>query len=226
MSDYQNYKLVKVPLNEINLTRMLTYHNERGFIIISACRGDNEVTANKEATERLKADIKKAGLAYAPVWGKFIENEGKPTERAVYERSFIVVNHKMDNSKLIDDPMLLKGLGMEWCKKYNQESFLYKAPGENELSHLIRSNGFIADTFNTISFAQTADLYFTSLSKSFNRAIEAKKAIKFKFQEGVIYLAKSPSNLAEAYMRYGELYYNLSEYGVKLVEDTEIQIRI
>jgi hypothetical protein len=198
------YDLVKIDLKETTLKKMLTKHSDAGYIIITAFRGEFDYPQNVKRNVKLKSDIDKSGYSYIPVWGGFIETDAETGEqKEVKERSFVILNFKRGSSEIAGDSESLKKLGRMLCKKYEQESYLYKPQGEDTKAYYITSAGKVDMTFNLATPTTGVDMYFTNLTKSAKKPVGKKS---FTYREGVVWLAKSPKSMAEAYTRMGELF--------------------
>lgn len=203
------YELKKIDLKETNLKKLLTKHSAAGYIIITAFRGEFEYKENVKRNQKLKADIDKSGYSYIPVWGGFIETDSETGEQnEVKERSFIVLNFKRGKNEPGTDSEGLKELGRILCKKYGQESYLYKPQGASTKAFYLTGTGKVDMTFSSATPTKGADMYFTNLSKSSKKAVGSKA---FTYREGVIWLAKSPKSLAEAYKRMGEVFFRFND---------------
>ncbi len=198
------YQLKRINLKETTLKKMLTKHSDAGYIIITAFRSEYEYKENVDRNNKLKADIDKSGYSYIPVWGGFVELH-KPTKklREVKERSFIVLNFKRGSTEMVGDSKELKVLGQKLCKKYDQDSYLYKPQGTETKAYYLTGDGKVDQTFTSVSPTTSADIYFTNLVKSSKKSVGTKS---FTYREGVIWLAQSPKSLAEAYKRMGEIF--------------------
>ena len=193
----------------------MTKHSDAGYIIISAFRdGDidpDQYKINKKNSKELKDLIKKSGYSFVPIWGGFEETDKQGNKQTVKQRSFIVFNFKKNNK--MSDSEELKKLGQEWCKKFNQESFLWKEEGQLGKAHYVDLNGKIEMSFNAVTPTDASDIYFSSLKNS--RRNPRKKALTFreslekgsKVYNGKLYMSQSPSTLAQAYKRSGELFF-------------------
>ena len=129
-------------LNESNIHKLLDKHTQNGYIIISPCRGGEDFDLNISNTNDLKElqtinnkrikdfiqILKRSNWSYMPVYGGFIENKGEENETTVYEKSFMIFNY--DKKGNIGSLNELFDFGVEMSKKFNQDSFLYHAPGE------------------------------------------------------------------------------------------------
>jgi hypothetical protein len=208
------YKLIKVDLREVNLSRMFDAHNKAGYIIISAYRGGeldpSQLALNKSNNQKLKGDIRKSGYSYFPVWGGFVEHDEETNqEREVKEPSFVVSSYKVGGN--IQDNKRLFELGKEWSSKYQQESFLYKPAGDDTVAYFISPEGTTLAKFESISPTTDADAYFTSLHKSKSQNKPLKTTKSFTYKEHVVYMAQPPENLNEAYIRHNELFFRLKK---------------
>jgi hypothetical protein len=201
------YNLIKINLNETTLKKLLTKHSDAGYVILTAFRGEFDYKQNVKRNQLLKADIDKSGYSYIPVWGGFIETDVESGEqKEVKERSFIILNFQRGTNEPMGDSEDLKELGRKLCKKYAQESYLYKPQGKETKAYYLTATGKVDMAFSTATPTKSVDMYFTNLAKSSKKAV-GKKA--FTYREGVIWLAQSPKTLAEAYKRMGEVFFRL-----------------
>lgn len=211
-----------IPINEANAKSLITKHSDNGFIVISPCRGysdfglDANVHQNKQKlaeinNKRIKECIKlikESGYSYTPVYGGFIENQGTENEENVYERSFIIYNNvRGGGSDFMNFEDLYK-FGLALAKKYNQDSFLIKAPNENP--KYITQDGTVDMEFsgNNIKFNDLSQGYFTDLHKNTHKSgdISNNKPTRFSYVES--YINPSPQCYSEAHVRYlnGEIF--------------------
>lgn len=199
------YRLKPIIISEATVDKMLSTHSNAGYVIMSAWRYENGKELNNVRTKQLKADINASGYSYFPVWGGFVEtdpNTGKTRE--VKEKSFVITNFKRGSNEPNVDSSDLKKLGLQLCKKYKQESFLYKPSGKDNTAYYITSSGKVDMKFNAASPTKAADVYFTNLKKSIKKSKDGKS---FTYREGVVYMAHSPKSLSEAIKRYGENFF-------------------
>ena len=199
------YRLKKVVLSETTLKKMLTTHSEAGYVIITTFRNEYELRDNYKRNKQLEADIKRSGYSYFPVWGGFVETDKDGNKREVKEKSIVITNFPKGSNEPNPDSKELKKLGQVLAKRYDQESFLYKPEGNETKAYYLKDNGKVDFSFNTSSPTEAADVYFTNLKKS---RFKDKTGKSFTYREGVIYMAKSPKSLNEAYERYGENFFN------------------
>lgn len=198
--------LKKVLVKETSVSGMLTIHCKNGYIIISAFRyGDSDpdlLKKNMVRSDKLKSDIKSSGFSYIPVWGGFEETSKDINEKPVNvnEQIFVIFNYKrLEKQDTIDE---LKKLGNQLCKKYDQESFFLK--DTDGKGYFLDGNGSVQQTFSSISPTEEIDVYFSFLDK---RRRNDSIGCPLTYREGVLYLAKPPLTLAEAYIRSPEVFF-------------------
>ncbi len=202
------YRLKEIRLAKNTLSELFKYSSDAGYFIISAFSGGDGssdiLNSNLEKSRSLKSDIRAAGYAFIPVWGDFIE-DAENEDKTIKEQAFIVFNF-VKRIKQEDSEELYK-LGLELCRKYEQEAIIYKPIGEDRTAHYVGSDGTTIATFSTASPATSADVYFTNLNKS--REKDSGRA--FAYREGHVYLAKYSETVAEAYLRPGEIYFRIRD---------------
>jgi len=199
------YKLKKIVLKETTLKKMLTTHSDAGYVIITAFRNEYDLRDNYKRNKKLEANIKQSGYSYFPVWGGFVETDKDGNKKEVKEKSIVITNFPKGSSEPKPDSEELKKLGQELAKRHDQESFLYKPTGTDSKAYYLKANGKVDSSFNVASPTEAADVYFTNLKKS---RFKDKVGKSFTYREGVVYMAKSPKSLNEAYKRYGEQFFN------------------
>jgi len=184
----------RVVLNEVKLSRILKYHLNNGFILISSDRSERTPEQNKAKFERLKKDVREAGYSYIPVYGGYIENKGEPTQKEVEEKTLLVPNKKGHvgfNNEIYK-------LGIRLAKKYNQESFFYKPGGK---SYYIKPSGEVDVEFDDYSLNDATREYFTKFHNS-----KSKVDRRITFES--LSINNSPKCVSEATTRYGEVFLN------------------
>lgn len=185
------------PLNETSSIHILQAHADTGYVVISACRGTNTVQENNRLTRELEDDIRATRFSYTPVYGGFIEDKGLPTERQVYEASFIIYCKHRGGADGDADELFEFGLSL--CRKYDQDSFLFKAPAD--VPKYYDQLGKVEMEFDgNPSIGDVTQEYFTSLSKT------DMKNDRFTFTES--YLAPKPETYGERHVRHlsGEVF--------------------
>ena len=191
-------------LTEISIERLLGKHSHTGYIIITSNRNENTPKENSERYKELLQLIKDSGFTFIPVYGGFIENKGEENEKQVYEKSFIVLNFDRSGQELNYRDLYDKG--MEWANKFNQDSFLSKAP--NSPAKYITKSGDVDFEFNgDIKINDLTQEYFTDFFKSKNigkktnkKGDEYSKKHRFTF-EGV-FINPSPATYNERHVRH------------------------
>lgn len=208
---YNNAPLVS--LNESNAKRVLDKHSKSGFIIISPCRGysdfnidveDNDAKQqlnriNNDRIKKMISIIKKTDYSYMPVYGGFIENIDTEYEEHVYERSFIIFNKDKKGNEVGLDKLF--DLGIELCKKFNQDSFLFQKPGEHP-KYYDKDGNLDFECGDKVEFNDFTQQYWTDLHKNTMKYKDnvGLKPTRFSFTE--CYVNPSPQNFSERYSRY------------------------
>lgn len=147
-------------------------HSKKGFITMSAFRGNFTLEENMKRHKKLKSDLKKYGLGFWEVDGVYKYDDG--TEEN--ELSVFIPFH---SKKYTEEEFL--NIAKELGKKYNQESILYFTPEEGALLIYGNKQEKIGDKIDY----NTVERIFTKLRKG------SHKGKKFSFQfEGV----RVPSN--------------------------------
>ena len=160
-------------LKESSLSRVLHHTQNSNIGMISASRGEHTPEQNKAANKSLEKDIRGHGHGIIHVTGHYTENKGTPEEKHVKEHSMLVVGKKgSDSSELLGH---LKTLGA----KYNQDSILHKAKGDEHANlHGTKEGSWpgLGQTHNVGKFHPNRAAEFTSHLKG-NKS--------FTFSEGV-----------------------------------------
>lgn len=165
-------------IQETTIKGVLGTHAEAGYIIISAFRdGDGDpdtLKKNLALNKILKRHIQQSGYSHTIVWGGFKEQE---TGKIVREQSFMVFNFKR-KADAQDDAEYIKKFGRVMCRKFKQDAYFFKEPG-NGRGYYIDKTGKINATFGNVKPTKAADIYFTSLAKSRNKN-NLKKSFTFE----------------------------------------------
>ena len=210
--------------SEASFAKVMTQYFKMGFIMISANRSCEiekgspcskeelikQVKVNRENDKKIKRDIRNAGFGFIPTYGGYIEKgediNGKEVEIEVKEPSFIVAN-RLWNRHESGDIEELKSLGIQLSKKYNQDSFLFKPPGDDKKSFFIDKYGQVTDEFSNTTVNNMKEIYFTQLRKS-------RPELRFTLKEGEFsfFVPKHPQTSAtNAWSRMGECFVNGGE---------------
>ena len=212
---YQNPRLERI--DETGLSRILSYHQDKGYILVSAYRSakaegtDPEIQKSKNLKNdsELRHRLKAKKLSFIPVYGGFKEEtpEGKVD---VVEPSYLVTFRDAASSPASQGTLEdLKNFGVELAKDYNQDSIFLKEPGPNGMGHFVNKNGQIEASFNSVKVNDATQAYFTKLFKDVwgskrNLPLDQRKTDKrFTYVES-LFRMKSPSDVQEACARYGE----------------------
>ena len=117
---------LKQLIQEASLSRVYTHTKGRNIGMITAHRGEYTAEENKQRNSQLESDIRKHGLGFVKVKGRYIENHGTPNAKSVDEESYLVIGkHGHDNGHL-------KGFLQTHGEKYGQDSVLHKAHDEDD----------------------------------------------------------------------------------------------
>lgn len=188
-------------------------HAEKGYCIVSACRGDKTRIENNARTKQLAADIKSAGYSYMPVYGGYIEDDNGE----VLEASFVIFNY--DNRGNSGDFNNLKSFAIDMCSKYDQDSVLICEPG-NVPTYYNRNGQVVSDPSKSSDKVKVNDKnepYFTKFknkSKQFTYDIafpdedDELTSSLARILSGYDYLRKRPVTYGERHRRwsYGEVF--------------------
>jgi hypothetical protein len=115
-------------INETSLSRVWKHFNsDKTVVILTAFRGDNEMSKNISDNKSIASEFKKNKFGYFFVDGFWIENKGESDERKVSEDSIFVIANKEDSEKLIS-----------LANKYKQDAIFVKTDVE---TYLLFKNG-------------------------------------------------------------------------------------
>lgn len=190
-------------LNESSLNRVSSGHNNIGFVIISASRGNKSAQENNNNYKELKRKVKELGYSFVPVFGGFVENgtdEVFEQSLQVYPISSTVISKEYDFDKFQEDMINL-------AKKYEQDAILIKRPDKNPMFYDCKNNKW-TDEFSGITYNDLMQKYFTSLKK-WKSSYDKGNPQRFSYVES--YMRVQPETIMEAAKRgySGELvYYN------------------
>lgn len=188
-------------------------HAEKGYCIVSACRGDKTHAENNARTKDLARTIKDAGYSYMPVYGGYIEDDSGE----VLEASFVIFNY--DNRGNSGDFEDLKSFAIEMCGKYNQDSVLVCEPGS--VPTYYDRNGNIVSapehSSNNVKINDKSEPYFTELKNKGHRFTydigfpdedDSLTSSLAKVLSGYDYLRCRPTSYGERHRRwsYGEVF--------------------
>lgn len=211
-----NEKYISIPKlieSNIKLYNLLKgKHAEKGYGIVSACRGDETRSSNNQRTKQLAADIKSAGYSYMPVYGGYIEDDNGE----VLEASFVVFNY--DNRGNSGDFENLKEFLIDMCGKYNQDSVLVCEP-EDVPKYYDRNGNVVSDPDNSSRNTKVNDKsqsYFTQMKNKsgrftydigFPEADDLTSSL-VRIISSYDYLRCKPATYGERYRRwwYGEVF--------------------
>lgn len=196
-------------------------HAEKGYCIVSACRGtdsddpkdvESNRLENKRRTKQLASDIKNAGYSYMPVYGGYIEDENGE----VLEASFVIFNY--DNRGNSGDFNDLMSFAISMCGKYNQDSVLICEPGKVP-AYYDRNGKVVSEpskSSDKVKINDRNEPYFTKLkdkSKRFTYDIAFPEDDELtsslaRVLSGYDYLRRKPQTYSERHRRWycGEVF--------------------
>ena len=168
-------KSFKTVINESSLGRVHQHTKNSNLGMITAFRNSSEHSPeeNKARNAELASDIRKHGLGFVHVKGRYVENHGTANAKPVDEHSYLVVGKKgNDNGHLLG---VLKKLG----KKYNQDSILHK-PHDSEHASLHGTN---STGYPGLGKAESVGKWHPNRAGEFHTVMRNGK--KFAFGEAV-----------------------------------------
>ena len=208
------------PINETDLSRIVTDYMDAGFIIISSdrtCEAEHEgkkcteeqeaeqEAINQENLKVIKTVVRDRGFGYVPVLGGYREliatEPGEPKQYVDTEDpedSLLIHSRGKDQD--------LKALGVELAQMFKQDSFFYKPPQSvDPNAYYLKQDGSVEMTFTNFKYNDISQIYYTQLAKKPHRRFTA---IPESFQ---FYLRKHPRSVSEARRRYGETFFNIKK---------------
>jgi hypothetical protein len=130
------------------------------LVVITAFRGDRELTINRKVNVSLASDIRANGWGYTPVLGGFMEDakdaEGNPAKRRVHEESFFV--------SASGDTKQVAAKVASLLKKYQQDAALFKPAGSEE-AFLLFPNGTMSSAGAWHNDPKQMATYYTRMKK-------------------------------------------------------------
>ena len=213
-------------LTETTLNRVMTKYADLGFIVISAdrscsaekgraCSEEEDAeqdNINKQNEKSIKADIRAAGFGFIPSYGGFREKDatGEGSIEILGEKSFIIpVGGYGGEGVGIEG---LKKLGIELSKKYNQDSFFFKPPDEEDKdAYWVNQDGGIDGKFTGVVTNDPEQQFFTRLRKDKGKETYGDTFTYTEGRERVLLIPPSPDGMAEARKRYGEIFFRIDE---------------
>jgi len=215
-------------LSETAFSKIVTDYGEKGYIVITSDRsceaekgqdcseediaGQDEVNAKN--MKLLQADIRAAGYGYLPALGGYKEDMVDPeTKKPVRNEEGEIVKVDTDrpeNSIIVvarpekgRDHEELKQYGMELADRYDQDSFFYKPPDdEDEGAYWIMPDGTVDMSFEKFTINDLKQEFYTQMARGPRHRFTALDENK----EMIFRVKTSPTSTAEARRRYGEIF--------------------
>jgi hypothetical protein len=116
-------------VDESSLNRIKDAIDNHTCGAITSFRGNRTRQENLENNKQILAVLKTKGFSITTVKGSYVENFKSDNEKEVGERSFFVVNRKVDGNDNGELEKVLRALG----EKYDQDSILIVYKGEGTL---------------------------------------------------------------------------------------------
>ena len=180
-----------IRLNETSYDKLVNYHFDNGFCILTAFRSEFTMAENRARNKKLAADLKANGLGFIRVTGGYREIIDKDNVNwddaekipdndekrllTIMEESLLVPNFDIKTKKPFDDFDKLKDIIIDLGIKYEQDSVLISPPHSGGNAYYVITNerygdlGDIDMKFDKMDLASITDTYFSSLSKTINK---------------------------------------------------------
>jgi hypothetical protein len=180
-----------IRLNETSYDKLVNYHFDNGFCILTAFRSEFTMAENRARNKKLAADLKSNDLGFIRVTGGYREVIDKDNVNwddaevipdndekrllTIMEESLLVPNFDIKTKKPFDDFDKLKDIIIDLGIKYEQDSVLISPPHSDGNAYYVITNerygdlGDIDMKFDKMDLASITDTYFSSLSKTINK---------------------------------------------------------
>lgn len=180
-----------IRLNETSYDKLVNYHFDKGFCILTAFRSEFTMAENRARNKKLAADLKANDLGFIRVTGGYREVIDKDNVNwddaevipdndekrllTIMEESLLVPNFDIKTKKPFDDFDKLKDIIIDLGIKYEQDSVLISPPHSDGNAYYVITNerygdlGDIDMKFDKMDLASITDTYFSSLSKTINK---------------------------------------------------------
>lgn len=181
-------------LTEATLNRLIKGHDNDGYIIISASRGDKTAEENNRRFAELKKTVKMNGYSFIPVFGGYKEDGGEVFEKSLY------VLPVSANEERADFEVFFKDM-VDIANVYSQEAILVKRVGEHPRYYNL-SNDTYGSPFTGVTINDVLQQYFAALkmwnTDKYGDKIKGKPQ-RFTFHE--LYIDEQPRTISGAHMR-------------------------
>lgn len=129
------------------LSRILEHTNTNSIALLTAFRGDLTKSENKQRNKELSDDLYCIGYGYIKVEGNYLYSGRTEPET---EDSYFVINKSYSTHDEFSQDIMALG------RRYEQESILLKAPGEEEHAYLYYLSGSEAGSIVDLGSWHTA----------------------------------------------------------------------
>lgn len=198
-----------IPINETSYTKLMDYHLENGFCIVSAFRSELSTSENRANAREMKSILARMKIGYIPItcgyremikkgnknWDNAQPIEGKPNVRiyASLEESILIPNYNRETDSCYSSFDIIKEVALELGESFNQEVVLVSPPKHiGSAYYVITSDDYALQKgsrisavdmqFNHMTLANISDKYFTSLTKTINKLKNQGNAGGVKFE--------------------------------------------
>lgn len=222
-------------LDEVAFSKLMTYHFDKGFILISADRtceaemnkGKDYICTPKEEAHqgginrenelKMRKDIRNSGYSYIPMYGGYKEKAGKDPETGEEtfidspepEKSFFIPFTAGPSTYKTGNPENIeafKDFGVQLTRKYKQDSFFFKPPNS------IDTNSYWIDRVGKIDMTFGGKTKISDVvERFFSQLRKGSKFKRFSIKESVFYIKRPPNHVQEARKRYGEYFIRIKE---------------
>lgn len=179
-----------VKLNETSYDKLMNFHYENGFCILTAFRSEYSLRQNRRRNRELGRELSERGLGYVKITGGFLETiepdnihwdeaeqisaDDELRRLPVIEESLLVPNYNRNTRKPFDDFEELEDIVIELGERWEQDAVLICPPFSNGRAFYAITNsrngnvGDIDMQFTNMNLASISDEYFSSLAKTKN----------------------------------------------------------
>ena len=116
-------------LNEITTDRLLTKRYDRGFVMVSPCRGELTEEENNANFKQMETNLTTGVYSFLPIYGGYIETNTETGEtNRVFEKGFVIFCSDKNGKDLDIDK--LKNIAIGYGVKFKQQDVLIKEPNK------------------------------------------------------------------------------------------------
>lgn len=237
-----------VEINETSEKRMMDFHLKHGFAVLTAFQCEYSLSENRDRNRQLAGDLKTNGFSYIKItagcaetilpdninWNNadIIAGDDLHRQYQTMAESLLVPMINIKTKEKITDFESFKNIIIKLGIKYEQDFVLISPPEELGSASYIMTNSPSGDlesvdcSFNNLSAASAADIYFSMKEKMMNKALAKRKdrVVGIKFE--TFWVDEPAQTISGVRMRdnrneiapFGSHYYNNSSIYKELVE--------